>query len=80
LKKIEGVALQSYRVLECRDVARVDIRVGEDEEAYFLEVNPLPGLSPVYGDLPILARRMGWTYVQLVKAIFQHALKRYGFT
>ncbi len=78
LKRIEEVALRSYRVLECRDVSRVDLRVGEDGEAYFLEVNPLPGLSPVYGDLPIMAERMGWSYPQLVKTIFQHALKRYG--
>ena len=79
LKKIEGVALRSYQVLECRDVSRVDIRVGGDGEAYFLEVNPLPGLSPVYGDLPIIAKRMGWTYDRLVKSIFHHALKRHGF-
>jgi D-alanine-D-alanine ligase len=79
LSRIEEVALRSYRVLECRDVSRVDIRVGEDETPYFLEVNPLPGLSPVYGDLVIMARRMGWDYSRLVKTIFHHALKRYGF-
>ncbi|RPJ05767.1 MAG: D-alanine--D-alanine ligase, partial [Deltaproteobacteria bacterium] len=80
LRKIEEVALRSYKALECRDVSRVDIRVGADGEAYFLEINPLPGLSPAYGDLPIIARRMGWTYDQLVKTIFRHALKRYGLT
>lgn len=78
LKKIEEVALHSYRALDCRDVSRVDIRVGGDGIPYFLEVNPLPGLSPVYGDLPIMARGMGWDYARLVKAIFHHALKRYG--
>jgi D-alanine-D-alanine ligase len=78
LRKIEEVALQSYRVLECRDVSRVDIRVDEEETPYFLEINPLPGLSPVYGDLPIMAKHMGWDYGQLVKAIFHHALKRSG--
>ena len=77
-KEIEDVALRSYRALECRDVSRVDIRVGKDETPYFLEVNPLPGLSPVYGDLPIMAKRMGWDYAQLVGTIFGHALKRYG--
>ncbi len=80
LKRIEEVALRSYRVLECRDVSRVDIRVGRDGEAYFLEINPLPGLSPAYGDLPIIAGRMGWTYDRLVKTIFHHALKRYGLS
>jgi D-alanine-D-alanine ligase len=78
LGEIEEVALRSFRALECRDVSRVDIRVGKDETAYFLEVNPLPGLSPVYGDLPIMAKRMGWDYDRLVKTIFHHALRRYG--
>jgi D-alanine-D-alanine ligase len=77
IKKIEEVALRSYRALDCRDVSRVDIRVGEDQTPYFLEINPLPGLSPVYGDLVIMARSMGWDYARLVKAIFDQALKRY---
>jgi D-alanine-D-alanine ligase len=80
LRKIEEVALRSYRALECRDVSRVDIRVGEDRTPYFLEINPLPGLSPVYGDLVMIARSMGWDYDRLVKTIFHHALKRYGWT
>ena len=79
LKKIEEVALRAYRALECRDVSRVDIRMGENSTPYFLEVNPLPGLSPVYGDLVIMARSMGWDYGRLVKTIFHYALKRYGW-
>ncbi len=80
LRKIEDVALRCHRALECRDVSRVDIRLGEDRIPYFLEVNPLPGLSPVYGDLVMIARSMGWDYARLVKTIFHHALKRYGWT
>ncbi len=79
-RRIEEVALGAYRALECRDVSRVDIRVGEDGVPYFLEMNPLPGLSPIYGDLPIIAKRMGWDYSKLILTIFHHALKRYGFT
>ncbi len=79
LKKIEEVALRSYRALDCRDVSRVDIRIGKDGIPYFLEINPLPGLSPIYGDLVIMARQMGWEYAKLIKTIFHHALKRYGF-
>jgi len=79
IKKIEEVALRSYRALDCRDVSRVDIRVGEDHIPYFLEINPLPGLSPVYGDLVIMARSMGWDYARLVKTILHHAMERYGW-
>jgi len=78
LLKIEEVALKAYNVLECRDVSRVDIRVGEDGIPYFLEINPLPGLSPIYGDLPIMANRMGWDYEKLIKIIFHNALNRYN--
>jgi D-alanine-D-alanine ligase len=78
LKRIEEVARRVYCALDCRDVSRVDIRVGRDGVPYFLEVNPLPGLSPVYGDLPIMARRMGWEYDRLIRTIFHHALERYG--
>jgi D-alanine-D-alanine ligase len=78
LGRIKEVALQCYRALDCRDVSRVDIRVGGDGTPYFLEINPLPGLSPVYGDLPIMARGMGWSYDQLVRTIFHHALRRCG--
>ena len=77
-KRIETVALGAYRALDCRDVSRVDLRVGEDGTPYFLEVNPLPGLSPAYGDLPIMAKCMGWEYDRLVRTIFHHALQRYG--
>ncbi|OGP66042.1 MAG: hypothetical protein A2170_15570 [Deltaproteobacteria bacterium RBG_13_53_10] len=78
-ERIEEVALRSYQVLDCRDVSRVDIRVAADGTPHFLEVNPLPGLSPLYGDLPIMAGRMGWDYSRLIRTIFQHALERNGF-
>ncbi|NWF91536.1 MAG: ATP-grasp domain-containing protein [Syntrophaceae bacterium] len=78
LREIEAVALRSYRLLDCRDVSRVDIRVDQNGTPHFLEINPLPGLSPVYGDLPIMAGRMGWDYARLIRTIFDHALKRNG--
>ncbi len=78
LQQIEEAAVQAYQVLDCRDVSRVDLRVGKDGIPYFLEINPLPGLSPTYGDLPIMAKGMGWTYERLVRTIFHHALSRYG--
>jgi len=75
LARIEALAVACYRALGCRDVSRVDIRL-KGGVPHFIEVNPLPGLSPTYGDLPILAGRMGWTYPQLVLAIVGHALER----
>jgi D-alanine-D-alanine ligase len=72
---VEQAALAAYRVLGCRDVARIDFRL-RGGTPYFLEVNPLPGLNPETGDLVILARHCGWTYERLIGAIFQAAVDR----
>jgi D-alanine-D-alanine ligase len=72
---VERAARSAYRVLACRDVARIDFRL-RDGVPYFLEVNPLPGLNPESSDLVILADLLGWTYSQLIEAIWDAALAR----
>ncbi|MBN1691354.1 MAG: ATP-grasp domain-containing protein [Dehalococcoidia bacterium] len=76
MTRINEAALTVYQTLGCRDFSRVDFRVAADGTPYFLEVNPLPGLNPQSGDLPIMSYKMGWTYDKLVKTIFESALKR----
>jgi D-alanine-D-alanine ligase len=49
LSALEKLALGCYRALGCRDVSRVDLRL-KGGVPHFIEVNPLPGLSPTYGD------------------------------
>jgi D-alanine-D-alanine ligase len=73
VREIEDVALAAYRSLGCRDVGRVDVRLSEDGEPKFLEVNPLPGLNPVTGDLVILARGNGISYHELIGRIVENA-------
>lgn len=77
IKRITEASLAAYKTLGCRDFSRVDFRVGQDGTPYFLEVNPLPGLNPVSGDLPIMSCKMGWTYNRLVNTVFESAVARY---
>lgn len=67
-----------FRALECRDVARVDLRADEHGRLAFLEVNPLPGLHPIRSDLPIMARLGGLAYDDLLRSIVEAAAGRYG--
>jgi D-alanine-D-alanine ligase len=76
LKRISEFSTTVYRVLGCRDFSRVDFRVSPDGTPYFLEVNPLPGLNPLSGDLPLMSYQMGWKYNALIKAILEAALRR----
>ncbi len=77
IEAIEEEALKAYRALQIRDVARMDFRVDETLQPYFLEVNPLPGLGD-YSDLPIMAQLSGWTYSKLVRSIVEAGLERCG--
>lgn len=78
VKRAEQVALASFSALECRDVGRVDVRVGADGEPKFLEVNPLPGLNPITSDLAIIARGRGIEYNELIGKVLTSARARYG--
>ena len=55
LDEIRSHALHAYRLLGCRDVARIDFRMDAAGRPRFLECNPLPGLNPYSSDIVILA-------------------------
>jgi D-alanine-D-alanine ligase len=76
LDKLEQYSLKVFKVLGCRDFARVDFRIGRDDTPYFLEINPLPGLGN-YSDLIIMAIKMGWTHDEVILAVLDAALQRY---
>lgn len=77
-KEMTDTARKIYRILECKDFARIDFRLSEDGKLYFIEINPLPGLAPGYSDFPMIADFNGTDYVTLVRSILNTALKRYG--
>ncbi|HEV3023320.1 MAG TPA: hypothetical protein VGX76_12670 [Pirellulales bacterium] len=72
---VEQAALACWRALGCRDVARFDFRL-RDGIPYFLEANPLPGLSPKSGDLVFIARYTGVEHSQLIGKIIDVAVRR----
>ncbi|MPM43266.1 D-alanine--D-alanine ligase A [bioreactor metagenome] len=77
-EKMIADARRIYDILGCRDFARVDFRVSADNEVYFIEINPLPGLAPSYSDYPMLAAFCGMDYQTLVKNILKSGAKRYN--
>ncbi len=78
--RVAAYALKAFRALELRDVARIDFRLGRDRVPRIIDVNPLPGLSPHYSDLPILCRLKGISYPELIRIVLSEALSRYGFS
>jgi D-alanine-D-alanine ligase len=76
LKAIERVARETFAALDCRDVSRVDMRMTPKGELYVIEVNPLPGLTPGYSDLCLIANAAGIEYRTLIGEILEGGLKR----
>ena len=72
------IARAAAAALQCRDVARVDLRADASGRLGFLEVNPLPGLHPVRSDLPIMARLAGIAYDDLLASVVDAAATRCG--
>jgi D-alanine-D-alanine ligase len=77
VERAATVAMAAYRGLDCRDVARVDLRVSAAGEPTFIELNPLPGLDPDKSDIIILARAAGSTFEHVVLGIVDAARARY---
>ena len=77
-KTMMRTARKIYEALTCRDFARIDFMLTSENELYFIEINPLAGLTPGYSDFPMLAEANGVKYDELIGMILAAALKRYG--
>ncbi len=77
IKALERAARECFIALGCRDVARVDFRMDGQGKIYFLECNPLPGLTPGWSDLVLIAKAAGIEYNALIAEILSGAIRRY---
>jgi D-alanine-D-alanine ligase len=78
---IERTSLAAYRVLRCRDWARIDLRCDERGVPHVLEVNPLPGIHPdpaMHSCLPKAARAAGLDYAEMILTVLRAGAARHG--
>jgi D-alanine-D-alanine ligase len=76
LAAVEGTARAAFDALGCLDVARIDLRLAADGVPRVIEVNPLPGLSPGFSDLCLIAEGSGLGHGDLIRAILEGAVER----
>lgn len=78
--QIVNTTLKVWEILDIKDAARIDYRLNQAGELFFLEVNTLPGINPdesVISYLPLAARIGGLSYKDLVNQILMSAVSRY---
>ncbi len=76
-RALERAARECFAALACRDVARIDFRMDAQGRVYFLECNPLPGLTPGWSDLVLIAKGAGMDYRTLIGEILAPAIRRH---
>jgi D-alanine-D-alanine ligase len=79
-REIRRCVLAAYRVLRCRDWARIDVRCDGRGRPQIIEVNPLPGILPdprMNSCFPKAARSAGMDYETMIAAVLGAAAARY---
>ena len=75
-KRAKNVAVKAYKIMGCRDYARVDMRLSNDDKhLYLLEVNPNPDLTEGVAFMES-SEAAGLTFGQTLKRIVEFALER----
>jgi len=72
-----ALAQQVFKIMSCPDMGRVDIRLHENGQPFFIELNPLPSLHPV-ASLMTAARVKGLDFKNVMRLIIRSAARRYG--
>lgn len=76
-KLMTDYACRIFDALGCRDIGRVDFRVNSEGIPFFLEINPLPGLSPSHSLIPIQVRAAGMSLKKdVIHQLIHNALMR----
>lgn len=74
-KQLQDIAVRAHQALGLRDFSRADFIVNDDDEVFLLEVNTLPGMTPL-SLYPEGALSIGYTFSQLVETLVNIAYQR----
>jgi D-alanine-D-alanine ligase len=72
--RVQAVSLQAHQTLGCTGYSRADLRLAEDDTPYVLEVNTIPGMTPI-SDLPRAAAAAGIPFEDLVEQMLRTTWK-----
>lgn len=75
-REIQRLALQSFNILCCEGMARVDFFVRDDREIFISEINTIPGFTKI-SMYPKLWEASGISYKELIDRLIQLALERF---
>lgn len=76
-ERIQALAIETFQVLGCSGLARVDVFLTDSGEVLINEINSLPGFTRI-SMYPKLWQAAGMSYSELVSRLIELALERHG--
>jgi D-alanine-D-alanine ligase len=76
-EKLHSLAIRAHQAVGAVDVSRVDIRLDAAGKPRLIEINTLPGLTPDFSDLCILANAEKLSYRDLILEILYLGASRF---
>lgn len=73
-RELRQMVLRAYQAVGCRGLARIDARMDDKGNFFFIEINTLPGMQPNYSDIPRAAEAAGFTFSELIEELLQEAM------
>lgn len=73
-KEIQSIALRIHKMFGCRHYSRIDFRVDENDDPWFLEVNTLPGMTST-SLVPKAAKAIGLSFEEFIQCVIEMAFK-----
>lgn len=74
-RECAAASMIAWNRIGCRDVARIDFRLDENDELWFLEINTMPGFT-THSLVPMAARAAGLDMPRLCSSLVEAALSR----
>ncbi|NNE43401.1 MAG: D-alanine--D-alanine ligase [Gemmatimonadetes bacterium] len=74
-ERIQSSAVTAFQALGCEGFGRVDYRLPDDGDFQCLEVNTIPGMTPL-SLVPMAAQAAGVSFPDLVDRLVEHAVAR----
>lgn len=77
-RKMQELAIRAHQAVGAVDVSRVDMRMDAEGNPRLIEINTLPGLTPGFSDLCVIANARGLSYADLILEILYLGASRFG--
>lgn len=78
LRQLQNLAIAAHNAVGAVDISRVDMRLDAQGQPRLIEINTLPGLTPGFSDLCVIANADGLSYRDLILEILYLGASRWN--